>query len=93
LSVFTGIFTRTGASDDQTEGKSTFMNEMVETSNMLNQINNESFVIIDELGRGTSVFEGLALSQTISEYIIKNKSCFCLFATHFRELTELEKKY
>lgn len=93
LSVFSSVFTRTGASDDQTEGRSTFMNEMVDAANMLLQMDKNSFVIIDELGRGTSVYEGLGLSQAICEYILTQKKSFCLFATHFQELTSLQQSY
>ncbi len=89
LTLFSSIFVRVGASDTLEEGYSTFMNEMVETSNLLNCADENSFLILDELGRGTSIYEGLGISRSIFEYIVSNLKSFCIFATHFYELTKL----
>lgn len=83
------IFTRIGASDDLSGGKSTFMVEMTETANILNNATKNSLVLIDEVGRGTSTFDGLALAYAISKYLIKKIHCYSLFATHYFELTQL----
>ena len=93
LTIFSSIFTRVGASDAQIKGVSTFMNEMVETSNMINSADQFSLMIIDELGRGTSIYEGLGISQAITNFIAIKINCFCLFATHFFELTKLDQRF
>ncbi|WP_040211782.1 DNA mismatch repair protein MutS [Clostridium polynesiense] len=88
------IFTRIGASDDLAGGKSTFMVEMSEVSNILKFATKNSLVILDEVGRGTSTYDGLSIAWSVIEYICTNKSLKCktLFATHYHELTELEEK-
>ncbi|MDD3267430.1 MAG: DNA mismatch repair protein MutS [Burkholderiales bacterium] len=87
------IFTRIGASDDLSAGKSTFMVEMSETANILNNATNKSLVIMDEVGRGTSTFDGLALAHAIARYLIEKNYAYSLFATHYFELTSLNESY
>jgi DNA mismatch repair protein MutS len=84
------IFTRIGASDDLSGGQSTFMVEMIEVATILNYATSSSLLILDEIGRGTSTFDGLSIAWAVLEYITKNIKAKTLFATHFHELTELE---
>lgn len=87
------VFTRIGAGDNLAEGKSTFLVEMEEAALICLYATPDSLVILDEVGRGTSTFDGLALAQAIVEYIYKSVQARCLFATHYHELTDLSKKY
>ncbi|MBQ2723569.1 MAG: DNA mismatch repair protein MutS [Clostridia bacterium] len=86
------IFTRVGASDDLAFNQSTFMVEMVEVANILNNATKKSLLVLDEIGRGTSTFDGLAIAWAVMEHISKNLGAKTLFATHFHELTDLEGK-
>lgn len=92
LPIFDKIFTRIGASDDLAGGKSTFMVEMIEAKNALIESTKNSLLIFDEIGRGTSTYDGIALAQSILEYINKTIKCKTLFSTHYHELTKLEQE-
>jgi len=85
------IFTRVGASDDLTKGQSTFMVEMNETANILNNATSRSLVILDEIGRGTSTFDGLSIAWSVAEHLHDIIGCRTLFATHYHEITDLER--
>ncbi len=88
------IFTRVGASDDLSQGQSTFMVEMSELANILHNSTDRSLIILDEIGRGTSTYDGLSIAWAVVEYLsdINNNSCKSMFATHYHELTELESE-
>jgi DNA mismatch repair protein MutS len=90
IGVVDQIFTRIGASDDLARGQSTFMVEMSETANILNNITPRSLVILDEIGRGTSTYDGVSIAWAVAEYLLATEAK-TLFATHYWELTELEK--
>lgn len=90
LPIVDRIFTRIGAGDTIAQGKSTFFVEMEETALICKQATQKSLVILDEVGRGTSTFDGLAIAQAVIEFIHQRVNAFCLFATHYHELTKLE---
>jgi DNA mismatch repair protein MutS len=92
LCILDKIFTRVGASDDLSQGQSTFMVEMSEVSNILNNATENSLLILDEIGRGTSTYDGLSIAWSVVEYITKKIKAKTLFATHYHELSELESK-
>lgn len=92
ISVCDRIFTRVGASDDLASGQSTFMVEMNEVANILRNASKRSLLILDEIGRGTSTFDGLSIAWAVVEYISRSIGAKTLFATHYHELTELEGK-
>jgi DNA mismatch repair protein MutS len=87
------LFTRIGASDELHTGQSTFMVEMTETANILNNATDKSIVILDEIGRGTSTLDGLSLAWAIAEHIASEVRCRTLFATHYHELTDLAQRF
>ncbi|MEF9476093.1 MAG: DNA mismatch repair protein MutS [Candidatus Mariimomonas ferrooxydans] len=89
IGVVDRIFTRIGASDVITRGLSTFMVEMIETANILNNATVKSLILLDEVGRGTSTFDGISIAWAVAEFIAKNIKARTLFATHYHELTEL----
>lgn len=93
LPLFDRIFTRIGASDSLSEGLSTFMVEMKETAEILEKATEDSLVILDEIGRGTSTYDGLSLAQAILEFLVENKKSMTLFATHYHELTEFATRF
>jgi DNA mismatch repair protein MutS len=85
------IFTRIGTADNLSKGESTFMVEMIETANILNNSNQKSLIILDEVGRGTSTYDGVAIAWSVIEYISSKIKAKTLFATHYHEVTSLEE--
>lgn len=92
ICILDKIFTRVGASDDLSQGQSTFMVEMSEVSNILKNATENSLLILDEIGRGTSTYDGLSIAWSVVEFITKKIKAKTLFATHYHELSELESK-
>lgn len=92
ISLLDKVFTRVGASDNLSRGESTFMVEMVETANILKNATGNSLIILDEIGRGTSTFDGISIAWAVSEYILTKIGAKTLFATHYFELTEIGDK-
>ena len=93
IGIIDKIFTRVGASDDLTLGQSTFMVEMIETSFILNTATEKSFILLDEIGRGTSTYDGVAIAWSVAEYITTKIKARCIFATHYHELNVMTKTY
>ena len=93
LPILDRIFTRIGARDDLSSGKSTFLVEMSETATILNNATDESLVILDEVGRGTSTYDGISIAWVVSEYLYNTIQSYSVFATHYNELTELANIY
>jgi DNA mismatch repair protein MutS len=83
------LFTRIGASDDLTQGQSTFMVEMLETAHIVRSATEDSFIVMDEIGRGTSTYDGMSIAWAVAEHVAQQIRCRALFATHYHELTEL----
>ena len=93
MGIVDKIFTRVGASDNISRGESTFMVEMLETATILNNLSDRSLILLDEIGRGTSTFDGMSIAWAIVEYLHSRSRAKTLFATHYHELNELEKRY
>ena len=93
LGVVDKIFTRVGASDDLTLGQSTFMVEMIETAYILNSATDKSFILLDEIGRGTSTYDGVAIAWSVAEHIATKIKARCIFATHYHELNVMTNSY
>ncbi|WP_425490174.1 MutS-related protein, partial [Bartonella capreoli] len=92
IGVVDRLFSRVGASDDLARGRSIFMMEMVETATILNHASHHSLVILDEIGRGTSTFDGLSIAWAAVEYLHEVNHCRAILATHFHEMTALTQK-
>lgn len=89
IGIVDRIFTRIGASDYITKGQSTFMVEMIETANILNNATQRSLILLDEVGRGTSTFDGISIAWAVADYLVNNVKARTMFATHYNELTDL----
>lgn len=92
IGIVDRLFSRVGAADNLAQGRSTFMVEMIETAAILNQATNRSLVILDEVGRGTSTYDGLSIAWSVLEHLHENTRCRTLFATHYHELTALSER-
>ena len=92
IPLFDALFTRIGASDNLIKGQSTFMTEMSEVAQALSQADSHSLFLFDEIGRGTATYDGMAIAQSIIEYIVKNIHCKTFFSTHYHEITKLSEK-
>ena len=92
ISLVDRIFTRVGASDDLSSGRSTFMVEMDEAANIVNNATKYSLVVLDEIGRGTSTYDGVSIAWALAEYLVKNIKARTLFATHYHELLRLSER-
>jgi DNA mismatch repair protein MutS len=92
LGIVDRVFARVGASDDLARGRSTFMTEMVETAAILHQAGPRALVVLDEIGRGTATFDGLAIAWAVAEHLHEINRCRAVFATHYHELTRLAEK-
>jgi DNA mismatch repair protein MutS len=93
LPIIDRVFTRIGAMDDIFSGQSTFMVEMTETANILNNATKDSFIILDEIGRGTSTFDGMSIAAAVAEHIHEKICAYTMFATHYHEITQLADKH
>lgn len=95
IGILDKVFTRVGASDNLSKGESTFMVEMIEAANIINNLSNRSLILLDEIGRGTSTYDGISIAWAISEYLHENSLAHpkTLFATHYHELNQLEQLY
>ena len=93
ISLVDRIFTRVGASDDLSRGRSTFMVEMDEAANIINNATKYSLIVLDEIGRGTSTYDGVSIAWALSEYLVKELKARTLFATHYHELLKLSEKF
>ena len=93
LPVMDALFARIGSGDNIAKNQSTFMTEMIEVANILNNATKKSFIIFDELGRGTATYDGLALTKSILEYLVSKIGAKTLIATHYHELIQLEETH